>query len=291
MKSNRFKSKSILEPISKLTMRGHAQRYHAITKFSALDSFTEEMRRDGVSILRNIFKKSEVEKARSALDDIYNSQCTDVLNNGFSLEDILDENVVRMPFVENKLFLDYILNRHILNKLKVLLGEQFILMLQNAPLNRKENAHQGFSWHRDLVWQHYTSNRPLAITVTVALDDYTTTNGGMDVLLGSHLFAEFPSKSYSSNKATKIVVKAGDVIFFDSMLYHRAGINEAQESRYLLVQVYCLPHIRQQICIPSMIRQSGLNLTPEGLAVLGVGYETPVSVLEWRKKRIARIKS
>ena len=290
MKSDEVISKTNLDLISELTMRGNDQRFHAITKFSDSDSFTEEMRRDGVSVLRNIFKKGEVEKAKAALDEIYKRQCKDVLNNDFSLEDIMDENVVRMPFVENNIFLTYILNRRIVNKLKFLLGEQFILMLQNAPINRPTNAHQGFSWHRDLVWQHYTSNRPLAITVTVALDDYTTTNGGMDVLLGSHLFSEFPSKSYSSNKSAKILVKAGDVIFFDSMLYHRAGINTSTESRYLLVQVYCLPHIRQQICIPSMISQTELNLAREDLAILGVGYETPKSVIEWRKKRVTRIK-
>ena len=279
-----------LQPITKKTMRGNEQRFHAITKFSSSNMLAEDLDRNGITVLKNIFNIKQIKKAKIALDDIYIKQSKEALNNNFSLEEIFDENVVRMPFIENQIFLDFILNKKIKNKVNALLGNQYILMLQNAPLNRKGNAHQGYSWHRDLVWQHYTSDRPMAITVTIALDDYTINNGGMDVLLGSHKFSEFPNTSYSSINATKILANAGDVIIFDSMLYHRAGINYSNDSRYLLVQVYCLPHIRQQICIPSMLNLSELKLTPDELSILGFGFETPNSVIEWRKKRVARIK-
>ena len=99
------------------------------------------MKRDGVSILKNIFNADDVKSAKLKLNNIYLKQQIEANKNNFNLEEIYDENVVRSPFVYDDFFLEFIFHDKILIKLKKLLGETFVLMLQNAPLNRIENAH------------------------------------------------------------------------------------------------------------------------------------------------------
>jgi ectoine hydroxylase-related dioxygenase (phytanoyl-CoA dioxygenase family) len=159
-------------------------------------------------------------------------------------------------------------------------------MLQNAPLNQPNNAHQGYSWHRDLVWQHFVSTRPISLTVTYALDDYTEENGGFEVISSSHLFSKFPSHSFAESNAERITFKAGSIIF-DSMVFHRAGINKSTEARNLLVQLYSIPLLKQQICIPTML--GNIDLNDEEKMILGYGTDSAKSVLNWRERRLSRI--
>jgi ectoine hydroxylase-related dioxygenase (phytanoyl-CoA dioxygenase family) len=277
--------------LTELSMRGDAMRTHGVTEFAAaaagFDDLRENIQRKGWHVLPEIFDKQAVSSAKAALMEIYEKQSEESRSHSVPLEKIFDENVVRMPFSCDPQFYKFIFHNRIMDCVERLLGKNFILMLQNAPLNLPTIAHQGFSWHRDLVWQHYTSDRPMAVTVTVNLDDYTLDNGGMESIEGSHLFSEFPSERFAADNIKKILAPAGSVIIFDSMLFHRAGYNASKETRNLLVMVFTLPHIKQQICIPTMLRNNSdhRELDAKELKILGFGYEAATSVLEWRLRR------
>ena len=265
-------------------------RTHGVTQFatanSEFDGFLETVSRRGWHISPKIFDDKTVADAKAALNEIYDAQYTEAQGRGVTLEKIFDENVVRMPFMHDRRFYDFIFNDVVIDSVRRIIGDKFILMLQNAPLNRPVVAHQGFSWHRDLTWQHFSSSRPLSVTITVALDDYTVENGGMEVIAGSHKFSEFPSDNYVAENIQKILAPAGAVITFDSMLFHRAGYNTTNQSRSLIVMVFTLPLIKQQICIPTMLGDpKKLAFNPEQIDILGYGSESATSVLDWRFRR------
>ena len=60
-----------LQTITEKTMRGNEQRFHAITKFSSSNMLAEDLDRNGITVLKNIFNIKQIKKAKIALDDIY----------------------------------------------------------------------------------------------------------------------------------------------------------------------------------------------------------------------------
>ena len=71
------------------------------------------------------------------------------------------------------------------------------------------------------------------------------------------------------------------------MVFHRAGINKSTEARNLLVQLYSIPLLKQQICIPTML--GNIDLNDEEKMILGYGTDSAKSVLNWRERRLSRI--
>ena len=84
-----------------------------------------------------------------------------------------------------------------------------------------------------------------------------------------------------------VVAERGSFIVFDSMLFHRAGVNRTDRVRRAVNQVYTIPLIAQQISLPAAL--GGRYNSDSQLARL-LGYESAPaeSVVAWRERRERR---
>ena len=256
------------------------------TPKTKLDSHFEELNRSGYTILENVFSKKSCDIAKIKIDKIYKKQIEECGNENF-LYSINDQDVVRALFVYDDFFIKFINNKNIINFLNLCFGCKFILNLQNSPINRAHQSHYGSTWHRDLSYQHFVPSRPIAITILICLDPFTIENGGTHILPFSHKFEEFASNNYSKKNEKILCANIGDILIFDSLLYHRAGPNKSNKERKLLVQMYTLPFVKQQINYPKML--NGKYSKKKDLSYL-LGYDSEIedSVLSWRKRRKKR---
>lgn len=97
-------------------------------------------------------------------------------------------------------------------------------------------------YHQDIS---YSPQSPYEFSLWVALDDISQDAGPLEVIPGSHLLplkpaVDFWSPDYKQDislkhRAEKLVLKAGDAIFFDSRLWHGSDENTGLSSRYALV--------------------------------------------------------
>ena len=60
-------------------------------------------------------------------------------------------------------FLEIAKDKNLNAVLKQLIPGRYVLNQQNAVVNPPKKQFDQAKWHRDLPYQHYTSNRPLAI--------------------------------------------------------------------------------------------------------------------------------
>ena len=256
------------------------------TPKTKLDNYFEELNRSGYTILRNVFSKKNCDIAKVKIDQIYKKQIKECGNEKF-LYSINDQDVVRALFIYDDFFIRFINNKNIISFLNICFGNKFILNLQNSPINRAKQSHYGSTWHRDLSYQHFVPSRPIAITILICLDPFTNENGGNHILPFSHKFVEFASKDYSEKNEKILSANIGDVLIFDSLLFHRAGPNKSDKERKLLVQMYTLPFVKQQINYPKML--NGKYSKKNNLSYL-LGYDSEIedSVLSWRKRRKSR---
>jgi ectoine hydroxylase-related dioxygenase (phytanoyl-CoA dioxygenase family) len=97
-------------------------------------------------------------------------------------------------------------------------------------------------YHQDIS---YSPQDPYEFSMWVALNDISSDSGPLEVIPKSHLLplkpaVDFWSPNYKpdlslKNSAVKLILEAGDVVFFDARLWHGSGDNRDLSSRYALV--------------------------------------------------------
>ena len=263
---------------------------HAVREFhenrDEADCHAEEIGNIGYTIIESGFSTAELQLIRQKIDDIYEVQVREI-GGAEALERINDADLVRCIIGYDDYFLSLAAHPLIMAVTRRLLGENFILMSQNAIINRPVDAHYQFTWHRDLNYQHYVSSRPLAVSALYAIDDFTEETGGTWLIPASHKSEPFPSPAYVRRRARQIDAPAGSILLFDAMIYHRAGVNRSGRVRRSVNHIYCVPMIQQQISLPSML---GGKFSDDPFLRMFLGYDTETgrSVQEWRTRKLAQ---
>lgn len=155
-----------------------------------------------------------------------------------------------------------------------------------------KNAHctGAVPYHQDIS---YSPQDPYEFSMWVALNDITEDSSPLEVIPESHLLplqpaVDFWSPHYEPNaslklRAKKLILEAGDAVFFDSRLWHGSGINKDLLSRYALAARWSSEDWKFNQPIPAIqpnffgLWTSGKmteDLLAEGLSVLFKRSET-----------------
>lgn len=258
---------------------------------SEVDTHVESILSLGYTVVSDAIVPEKLHPIRTSLDSVYQKQ-VDECGGEERIAIINDTHTARCPLAYNDLFLEVARSEAILTIVERLLGEYFILMLQNGVLNVPATGHNqnaGY-WHRDLNYQHFVSSRPLAISALIVIDEFTELNGATCVLPASHKSEAFPSESFVIANERTIEAPAGSALVFDSMLYHRGARNRSTKVRRAINHIYSLPFIKQQISLPRIL-DGRFSDDPRLSIFLGYDSESDESVTAFREKRIARINS
>jgi len=147
-------------------------------------------------------------------------------------------------------------------------------------------------WHTDDSF--YTVPRPramISLSTIVAVDDFSATNGGTEIVPGSHLWGEeelgdhylgYNSETVSDPKAGRpkqavsVEMPAGSALVFAGTLLHRGGGNSSQGNRRAFSNQYCQPWARPQenffLGIPP---QQVANMSAKVQSLLGYSIHPP----------------
>lgn len=265
-------------------------KFYGVREFTNLtaetDKSLEEIRIAGYSVVAGVLSESELEITRTKLDEIYELQVKEI-GGEEHLREINDANIVRLLLAYDDYFLKLATNPKVLAIVERLLGDYYIIVQQNGIINPPGLENYQISWHRDLSYQHFVSTRPLAISALFCVDDFSENTGGTHVLPGSHKSEAFPSQEFVEKNQYCVTAKAGSMLVFDSMLYHRAGSNCSALNRRAVNHLYTLPFLKQQISLPDALQgkfKDGGFLSK----FLGYDSEPGKNVTQWRRSKIDR---
>jgi ectoine hydroxylase-related dioxygenase (phytanoyl-CoA dioxygenase family) len=121
----------------------------------------------------------------------------------------------------------------------------------------------------------------------LALDPFEVETGCTSVLPASHKVEAFPSEEAANAAETPVRAPAGSYLVFDSMLFHRGGVNTSGAPRRAVTNVYTIPLIKQQISFPAALA-GRWSEDPFLRRFLGYESETASSVADYRKGRRAK---
>lgn len=101
------------------------------------------------------------------------------------------------------------------------------------------------------------------------LEDQTTENGCTLVVPGSHQFGQYADQESLKN-AVPVESKAGDVVIWDSRLWHSALGNHSQGTRWSFVVTFSRWYLKQMYNFKESLPQEFYyHLTDEDLSILG----------------------
>jgi ectoine hydroxylase-related dioxygenase (phytanoyl-CoA dioxygenase family) len=255
---------------------------------SDVDRYREEIMINGFTVVPDVLVESDLDEARRRIDAVYAAQA-DEIGGEENLRKINDALVGRCLLAYDDYFLSFATNEKIHGVVASLLGEYFTILQQNAVINAPTDKHYQSAWHRDLAYQHFVSSRPLAVSALFCIDHFSEITGGTYVLPGSHKTEPFPSPDFIRAHEQTINAPAGAALVFDSMIYHRGGINRSQGLRRGVNHLFGLPFIKQQISFPRSL--AGKYKDDPALArFLGYDTEAAESVRQWRTNRLLEVK-
>lgn len=117
------------------------------------------------------------------------------------------------------------------------------------------------------------------------LQDQTTENGCTVLVPGSHLREEYAPQTFDD--AVPIETTAGDVVIWDSRVWHGALENQTDESRWALVATFQRWWLKQAFDIPGSLPQDLYDtLSPSQKAILGfcsVPYDTEMDGIDMKR--------
>ena len=115
----------------------------------------------------------------------------------------------------------------------------------------------------------YTSDYPFIMQCSILLEDQTKENGCTVVVPGSHLSGRYADQD-SFDTAIAVEAHAGDLVFWDSRIWHGARENTTGGTRWSIIGTFCRWWIKQAFDIPGNLPQDTYEqLDDRQRAVLG----------------------
>ena len=156
-------------------------------------------------------------------------------------------------FSRHEVFRDWATNPRIGGVLRDLFGSGDVMMSQchhNCIMTKQPGYSSVTLWHQDN--RYWSFDEENLISVWLALGPETRENGCLRVIPGSHLLdlregrfdaarflrPELPENKELISQAEVVDLARGDVLFFHSRLFHAAGRNLSDLTKYSLVYTY-----------------------------------------------------
>lgn len=255
---------------------------------SERDRNLELLARDGFFVLEGALTGALLKETRERMDAIWTAQLEEY--GAELLERVGDYGVMRAMMAADPFFLKFIRHDIIFDYVGATVGDTAILHLQNGVVAQPDRPHNQGRYHRDFP-KNFIASRLVSFNAFIALDDFTEETGGTWVVPGTHRFEALPSEDYVASHEIQLSMPAGSILCFDSMLWHKGGVNRSAAVRRGMNHQFTRPFIKQQLDYP-VIMSGKVDLESPIAQTLGMWAVPPKSVAEYRvsdpKKRTYR---
>lgn len=243
-----------------------------------------ELKENGYTVIPSFFDENYMNTVSNSIDDSY-ELCRNIqIKNGI---DAMTNGTVHHLLATNDTIYLEILNKisssPIYEFLLNYFRGNFIINSFGGVLNITAKPSYVANIHRDI--RFYSGDFPLMLNMLIMLDDFTLENGATYLLAKSHLKADKPSDKEFYEKSHRAIGKKGDVLFFNSNLWHAAGLNTTAHVRRAITITFTKPFMKQQLDYSKAIGYENVKeLSTELQQLVGYYSRTPSNLEEWYQK-------
>jgi ectoine hydroxylase-related dioxygenase (phytanoyl-CoA dioxygenase family) len=240
-----------------------------------------ELRELGYTIIRDLIDSNWLDLLRTSVDDAFlDHRRTQTQNNN----DIKTDGVALHVLLSNPIFIDFLKHLQQKNFFKSIQENFFnsncIINSFSALDNLPNQPNFSSVVHRDL--RFYSGKFPIMINCLLMVDDFTIENGGTYLLPYSHLDEKKPSDEEFFRNAIQATGKKGDMLIFNSNVWHSSAPNKTQEHRRSIPITISKSFMKQLLDYPRAIGYDKMNqFDLELQQLLGYHSRVPASLDEW----------
>lgn len=244
-------------------------------------NFQKTLDKEGWCKINGVLHESDLEQVRNGLEDAYEICRNIQMKNGMDTN--TDGTVHHLLAVKNKVFLsllDCLIDEEMYTLLNQYFQGEFILNSYGGVINMKNKPSYVANIHRDV--RFFSSENDFMINVLFLIDDFKIENGATYLLSGSHKVSNKPEDKAFYENSVRAIGKAGDMILFNSKLWHAAGLNESGENRRAITITLTKPFFKQQLDYCRLLGVEQIEGMEEKMKqLLGYNSRTPSSLDEW----------
>lgn len=181
---------------------------------------------------------------------------------------------------QGETFLEYIDLNPIGKYIESYFEGNYILNSFGGAINIAKSKSYANSIHRDI--RTFSGNSNLILNTLIMLDDFTVENGATELLSGSHHSKDKPSVEHFDRYSEPAVGERGSILFFNSNVWHRGGVNTTDRDRSSVTPMYSKPFMKQQFDYPRAVGYENMkSFSEQAKQILGFNSRVPSSLEEW----------
>ena len=226
----------------------------------------------GFTIIKDVIKLDILQELKSKID-----QALKVDNERFSKFKGKKEELIIDLTIHDKYFLSSIDNDIIFEFCNEILGNNPILYSYTSTILKPKVESKVQEIHIDS--NKFIKDYITGLVMTIPLDDFTDENGATLYLPGSQNLEIKPSEETFNKNCVSTSRNAGDILFFNPRVWHKAGNNRTDKIRYGLTLYATRSFFKQRFDFPYMIPKENLiGLSDRILSFLGYNSCPPQSI-------------
>jgi ectoine hydroxylase-related dioxygenase (phytanoyl-CoA dioxygenase family) len=236
----------------------------------------------GYTVVKGLLSEDEVDYYKKETENLYNKH-KDESYGGTVARDTKDKIIYNLQN-KSKTLIDILLNDWCDNFYRDLLNDPYHRYLPETEINANLHYFNARSSGKALdlhIDSHipYQGENPIIMQYVFFLEDSHADNGCTIVVPGSHQSGTFTDRDLK--KVTELHAKAGDLVIWDSRLWHGTRENTSNESRWALVATVGMWWIKQTMDITgSMPQEIYDQLSVKQKAFMGFCAIPPKSELD-----------
>ena len=243
-----------------------------------------ELKERGFTLFRQVFDTAYVDALSAAMDRSYEMCRAVQVANG--VQEVTDGTVHHLLATGDPIYVDLlerICSSPVSSFIQSFFQGKYILNSYGGVINLTAKPSYVANIHRDI--RFFTGDFPLMLNLLIMLDDFTLDNGATYLLEGSHRVEAKPDTDHFYAHAARAIGKRGDILFFNSNLWHAAGLNTTQHKRRAFTITFTKPFMKQQLDYSRTLGYENVTAMPEDVQQI-VGYfaRTPTNLQEWYQK-------
>jgi Phytanoyl-CoA dioxygenase (PhyH) len=245
----------------------------ALTENTGIDL----IKQDGWLLLPQLIDHEFIDRLIKDLGSAYEIQRPIQIRNGIGKD--TNGTLHHLPSMGGT-FLEFLDRAYCAGLLDSFFSGPYVLNSFGGVLNLPNDVAYVGRVHRDL--RTFSGDLNLMAQLLVMLDDFTEENGATCFLTGSHRCPQRPDDKEFFAACTPALGNAGSVVFFNSNLWHAAGLNRTNQPRRALTLIFTRPFIKPQFDYPRAIGYEAAGSLSDRLKqVLGYNARIPATLDEW----------
>lgn len=243
-----------------------------------------ELSLKGYTIISSFIDEQFTNKLKESINKSYDLCRKIQVKNG--IDAVTDGTIHHLISSGDRVYIDLIdrlCRSNIFNFIQDYFGGNYIINSYGGVINLPLGRSYVTNMHRDI--RFFSGGFPLMLNMLVMLDDLTPENGALYLLAGSHEKGDKPIVEKFFKESDRAVGKRGDILFFNSNLWHAAGVNETERETNEITITFTKPFMKQQLDYPRSVGYDELEkMSPEVQQIIGYFARTPSNLEEWYQK-------